>query len=129
MFSTPLLHVAALVAQIALTCAATVTYDFEVTWVNASPDGFERPVIGINNQWPCPPIQANVGDTVVVNVKNSLGNQTAGLHFHGINQINTNYMDGASMVNQCPVPPGTTATYEFLVWVGETRLQGQELTM
>lgn len=26
---------------------------------------------------------ANLGDTIVVNVVNSLGNETVGIHFHG----------------------------------------------
>lgn len=66
---------------------ATVTHDFEVGWVRANPDGaFERPVIGINGQWPIPPIIANVGDQIIVNVLNSLGNQTTSLHFHGLYQ-------------------------------------------
>lgn len=28
--------------------AATVTYNWNVTWVSVSPDGFRRPAIGIN---------------------------------------------------------------------------------
>lgn len=65
--------------------SATVTYDFEVGWVTANPDGaFERPTIGINGKWPIPQITANVGDQIVVNVLNSLGNQTTSLHFHGL---------------------------------------------
>jgi iron transport multicopper oxidase len=47
-------------------------------------------------------------------MKNSLGNQTTGLHFHGINQINSNFMDGASMVNQCPVVPDSSMSYSFV---------------
>jgi iron transport multicopper oxidase len=101
-------------AQAISVWAHVVTYDWEVTWVNVAPDGFERPVIGINGAWPCPPIHAHVGDTVVINMKNGLGNQTTGLHFHGINQKNTNFMDGASMVNSCPVVPGSSMTYSFL---------------
>lgn len=67
--------------------AATVTYDFEVGWVRANPDGvFERPTIGINGQWPIPQITANVGDQLIVNVLNSLGNQSTSLHFHGLYQ-------------------------------------------
>ncbi len=95
--------------------ASTVTYNWDVTWVNAAPDGFTRPVIGINNAWPCPKIDAVVGDTVVVNLNNLLVNETTGLHFHGINQINTNFMDGPSGVTQCPVPPGSSITYTFVV--------------
>lgn len=70
---------------LAVVQAATVTYDFEVGWVTANPDGaFERPTIGINGKWPIPQITANVGDQVVVNVLNSLGNQSTSLHFHGL---------------------------------------------
>lgn len=95
--------------------AATVTYNWDVTWVNAAPDGFMRPVIGINNQWPCPTIEATKGDTVVVNVNNKLGNETTGIHFHGINQINSAAMDGVSAFTQCPVPPGSSIQYKFVV--------------
>jgi len=98
-----------------LASAAEVRYDWEATWVTAAPDGTPRPVIGINNAWPCPKIEANVGDTVIVNLHNKLGNQTTGLHFHGINQINTDFMDGPSGVTQCPVPPGSSITYKFVV--------------
>jgi iron transport multicopper oxidase len=94
---------------------ATVTYDWNVTWINASPDGFGRPVIGINGRWPCPIIEAYVGDTVVVNLVNQLGNETTGLHFHGITQRGSNVMDGPSGVVQCPCPPGNSLTYSFLV--------------
>jgi iron transport multicopper oxidase len=113
MFKGHLVSLVAL-AQAASTWAATVTYNWDVTWVTAAPDGFSRPVIGINGQWPNPPIKAAAGDTVVVNMKNSLGNETTGLHFHGMSQLNSNFMDGASMVNQCPVPPGSTITYTFI---------------
>lgn len=100
--------------------AATVTYDWDVTWVWASPDGFGRPVIGINNQWPCPVIEAMVGDTIVVNLANQLGNQTAGLHFHGVNQANSADMDGPSGVSQCPLPPGSSIKYQFVADVPGT---------
>lgn len=95
--------------------AATVTYNWDATWVNANPNNVSRPVIGINGQWPCPKIEANVGDTVIVHLTNKLGNQTTGIHFHGINQISTNWMDGPSMVTQCPLPPDMTMTYSFTV--------------
>ncbi|KAI0473240.1 Cupredoxin [Xylariaceae sp. FL0804] len=109
-------HVASLAAlsQAAGTWAATVTYNWNATWVWAAPDGFYRPVIGINNQWPCPLMEANVNDTIVVNLNNQLGNETAGLHFHGIDQINSNYMDGPTGVTQCPLAPGGSLTYSFL---------------
>lgn len=110
-----------LLVSLALLCfgtvarAAVVTINWNVTWVWASPDGFGRPVIGINNQWPCPKLEANVGDTLIVNLHNGLGNQTTGIHWHGINQLQTPEMDGPSGVVQCPTPPGSSVQYKFLV--------------
>lgn len=107
---------AAVLTYVVVAQAATVSYDFDVGWVVANPDGaFERQTIGINGQWPIPAITANVGDRVVVNVKNSLQNQTTSLHFHGIYQNGTTNMDGATGVSQCPIPPGATFTYDFKV--------------
>ncbi|RNJ54585.1 hypothetical protein D7B24_009600 [Verticillium nonalfalfae] len=100
--------------------AKVVTYKWTVDWVTAAPDGFSRSVIGIDGQWPCPTIEASVGDTVVVELTNNLGNQTTGIHFHGINQVSTNFMDGPSMVTQCPLPPGSTMKYQFEADVGGT---------
>jgi iron transport multicopper oxidase len=79
---------------------------WDVTWVQAAPDGFSRPVIGINGQWPCPPIVADVGERITIFMNNKLGNESTSLHFHGISQFGSNTMDGPSAVTQCPVPPG-----------------------
>lgn len=95
---------------------ATKTYDFEVGWVSANPDGLqERSVIGINGQWPIPTINVTKGDRVVVNVKNSLGNESTSLHFHGLYQNGTTHMDGPAQVSQCAIMPGTSFTYNFTV--------------
>jgi iron transport multicopper oxidase len=96
--------------------AETRTYDFTVGWVTANPDGaFERPVMGINGQWPIPYIVADVGDRVIVNVVNELGNQSTGLHFHGLYQNGTTHMDGPVRVTQCPIAPGGRFKYDFEV--------------
>jgi iron transport multicopper oxidase len=108
--------VAAVAGQ--LVQAATVTYDFDIGWVNANPDGlYDKPTIGINGQWPVPAITATVGDQVVVNVLNSLGNATTSLHFHGIYQNGTTHMDGAAGTSQCSIPPGASFQYNFTVSV------------
>lgn len=96
--------------------AATITYDFNITWVRANPDGmFERPTIGINGKWPLPVMQANVGDQVVVNVDNQLGNQTTTLHFHGLYMNGSTEMDGPAGVSQCSIPAGSQFVYNFTV--------------
>ncbi|KAI1376013.1 putative ferroxidase [Hypoxylon crocopeplum] len=99
-----------------LSRAATVTYNFDIGWVTSNPDGaFDRPTIGINGQWPIPPIVANIGDNVVVQATNHLGNQTTSLHFHGLFMNGTTQMDGPSQVSQCAIAPGSSFTYNFTV--------------
>ena len=99
-----------------LTTAVTVTYDFNITWVTANPDGaLERPVIAINGQWPLPQIDVAVGDRLVVNVLNQLGNQSTSLHFHGLYMNGSTHMDGPVGVSQCAIPPGASFTYDFRV--------------
>ncbi|KAF2165202.1 multicopper oxidase [Zasmidium cellare ATCC 36951] len=96
--------------------AATVTHDFNITWVNRNPDKMmDRPVIGINNEWPIPVLNFTKGDNVVINVNNQLGNQSTSLHFHGLFQNGTNEMDGPPAVTQCPIEPGSTFTYNFTI--------------
>jgi len=96
--------------------AATVTYDFNITWLTTNPDGaFVRPTIGVNGEWPIPPIVADVGDRVVVHVQNLLGNESTSLHFHGLFMNGSNYMDGPATVTQCAIPPGARMTYNFTI--------------
>ena len=92
------------------------TYDFTIQWVTRNPDGLaDRPVMGINGEWPLPRIEATVGDRVIVNVNNQLGNQSTSIHFHGIFMNGTNEMDGVTGVTQCGIPPGSSFTYNFTV--------------
>lgn len=101
---------------ISLSWAGTVTYDFEIGWVTANPDGqADRPVIGINGQWPLPVIEVTVGDRLIINVLNSLGNQSTSLHFHGLFMENSTHMDGPPQVTQCEIPSGSRFTYDFEV--------------
>lgn len=110
-----LYFLALLVAFCAPAIAKTVTYDWDITWVSGSPDSFTRPVIGINGKWPCPLVEVDLGDRLVVHVHNGLGNESTGLHWHGLSQKRTNVMDGATGESQCPIPPGHSVTYDFEV--------------
>lgn len=101
---------------LAVVTAVTHTFDFNVTYVTASPDGVaERRVIGINNQWPVPEIRVRQGDRVIINFTNLLDDRNSSLHFHGLFMKNQNSMDGPEMVTQCPVPPGGSFVYNFTV--------------
>ena len=82
----------------------------------ANPDGlYERKIVGVNNTWPLPIIEVDKGDRLVVNMYNGLGDKDASIHFHGMFQNGTNDMDGANMVTQCPISPGSSFTYNFTV--------------
>ncbi|KAF4158038.1 hypothetical protein CNMCM8927_005443 [Aspergillus lentulus] len=96
-----------------LTAAKDIHLDWNITWVWAAPDGFGRPMIGINNEWPCPIINADLGDHLIVDVHNGLGNQSTGIHWHGFHQYMTGTMDGSNQVTQCALPPGSSMRYEF----------------
>jgi len=95
-----------------ITCR-TVTYDFEITNTTVSPDGFERMALLVNGQMPGPLLEANWGDDIVVNVKNSMQNNGTTVHWHGLRQNYTNEMDGVAAITQCPIAPGESMTYKF----------------
>jgi len=51
-------------------------------------------------------------DRVRVKVMNHMSNgEVVSIHWHGIHQQNTNYMDGVSMLTQCPILPLTEYEY------------------
>ncbi|GAA5988033.1 hypothetical protein JCM10908_002035 [Rhodotorula pacifica] len=90
----------------------TREFFWEIAEHPGSPDGFHRPMLLINGQFPGPLMEVNNGDLVRVHVTNLLDEPTT-IHFHGIIQNGTNWADGPSGVTQCPILPGGTYTYEF----------------
>lgn len=100
--------------EFVVTSKATLReYTFNITHGRGAPDGFEKTMIFINGQSPGPLIEANSGDTIRVYVNNMMANTSTTLHWHGIDQRNTTWMDGVYAVSQCGIPPGESFTYEF----------------
>lgn len=89
-------------------------YKWTIVDIVANPDGVFRPMITINGQFPGPMIECNDGDTLVIEVDNQSVNATS-LHFHGIYQNGTNFMDGTSGITQCPISPNRKFRYEFTI--------------
>ena len=91
--------------------AATPIPDDDVVTV----DGWERQKVLVvaNGTLPGPTIIAHEGQTLVVHVTNSLYSDTVSIHWHGLPQRGSPYMDGAGFVTQCPILPGQTFTYTF----------------
>jgi FtsP/CotA-like multicopper oxidase with cupredoxin domain len=89
-------------------------YDWVISDIVANPDGVFRPMTVINGLFPGELIRCNDGDTIVVHLENRSANATA-IHFHGMFQNGTNFMDGTPGVTQCSIAPGQSFRYEFTV--------------
>jgi FtsP/CotA-like multicopper oxidase with cupredoxin domain len=76
--------------------------------------GVVRKMFVINGHFPGPLIRANRGDRLLVNVTNGLSNATS-MHWHGMFQNGTNWMDGTANITQCPIPPGRSFLYNFTI--------------
>ncbi|CAN8103161.1 unnamed protein product [Discula destructiva] len=91
-------------------------YEFNISHALAAPDGVWKTMILANGQSPGPLIEASTGDTVRVRVNNLMPNTSTTIHWHGINQYNSTWMDGVAGVSQCGIPPGGGSwTYEFVL--------------
>lgn len=94
----------------------------EYSWViedhELNPDGVHRPMMLINATFPGPMIEVNEHDEIVVHVHNRATNATS-IHWHGLYQNGTNYMDGTVGTTNCPIAPGHSFTYRFNV-TGQT---------
>ncbi len=72
-----------------------------------------RSVLVVNGQMPGPTLIVHEGQTVIVDVHNKLLSQSTTIHWHGMDQVNTPWMDGVGFVSQCPFRPGETFRYIF----------------
>ncbi|XP_066591244.1 uncharacterized protein [Prorops nasuta] len=72
-----------------------------------------RPVIVVNEMLPGPSIQVCEGDTVKIKVINALSSESTTIHWHGMHQHETPFMDGTPYITQCPISPHNTFVYEF----------------
>ncbi|KAL6554837.1 hypothetical protein OROGR_006095 [Orobanche gracilis] len=90
-------------------------YKWEVKYEFKSPDCYKKLAITINSRTPGPSIIAEQGDTIVVELTNNLLTENVAIHWHGIRQIGTPWMDGTEGVAQCPILPGDTFIYNFVV--------------
>lgn len=80
-----------------------------VQWESDVPGTF-RPAFAYNNTIPGPTIRATQGERVRIIVHNEM-DQSTSVHWHGLDIPNG--QDGVTYVNQDPIRPGETFTYEF----------------
>ncbi|KAK9066511.1 hypothetical protein SSX86_013834 [Deinandra increscens subsp. villosa] len=89
-------------------------YRWEVKYEFKSPDCFRKLVITVNGRSPGPTILAQQGDTIVVDLKNSLLTEDFAIHWHGIRQIRTDPRADGTQGAQFCILPGETFRYEFV---------------
>ncbi|XP_020236502.1 laccase-7 [Cajanus cajan] len=104
----------ALVLASSLAHAAVVEHTFNVEDIAVQRLCHKQVITAVNGILPGPTINAREGDTVVVHVFNKSPYNVT-IHWHGILQFLTPWSDGPEFVTQCPIRPGSSYTYKFLI--------------
>ncbi|KAJ5764925.1 hypothetical protein N7520_004484 [Penicillium odoratum] len=92
--------------------AELVFFSISLTWAQKKVAGFTRDVILVNNQYPGPPLRLVQGDEVIFDVHNECPFNVT-VHFHGIEQKNTPWLDGVPGVSQRPIDEGDSFRYQW----------------
>ncbi|XP_009395352.3 monocopper oxidase-like protein SKU5 [Musa acuminata AAA Group] len=108
-----LLMAAAAVAPLCCANDPTAYFNWDVSYVTASPLGVPQQVIAVAKQFPGPIVNVTTNWNVVVNVRNSLDEDLL-LTWDGI-QMRKNCWDDGVLGTNCPIPPGWNWTYDFQV--------------
>ncbi|TFL03430.1 laccase [Pterulicium gracile] len=91
--------------------------NLEITNKRVSPDGFERMAVLAGGTLPGPLITTVRGGRFRINVVDKLTDRTmlktTSIHWHGLFQKGTNWADGPSFINQCPIASGNSFLYDF----------------
>ena len=72
-----------------------------------------RTFLAVNGLIPGPNLIVYYNQTIVVNVINALHSDSISIHWHGMHQHNTPWMDGVAGISHCPIIPGASFTYIF----------------
>eukprot|EP00897_Mesotaenium_endlicherianum_P008144 jgi/Mesen1/7358/ME000381S06595 len=90
-------------------------YNWTVSWLIMYPDCVARRIVAVNKQYPGPTVRISTGDSVRIHVDNKMPSEGVTMHWHGIRQLGQPWQDGAAYINQCPIQPEASWTYEFSV--------------
>lgn len=72
-----------------------------------------RMVIAVNGEIPAPTLIVHEGQKVVIHVHNNLSSEGISIHWHGMYQRGTPWMDGVGQVTQCHIGPSSSYTYMY----------------
>ena len=79
-----------------------------------------RLAIAVNGQIPGPTLIVHDGQEVEIHVHNNLTSEVISIHWHGMHQKGTPWMDGVGQVTQCPIGPQTSFTYRHVAYPSGT---------
>ena len=71
-------------------------------------------IIAVNGRIPGPTLVVTEGQKVVIDVHNRLTGQGVTIHWHGLHQRGTPWMDGVAFLSQTPITPGSVFRYSFM---------------
>lgn len=94
-------------------CAAVIPIDQSIVDSIVKGAGHHKEMLFVNRSFPGPPIVVPLNAKVQITVRNQMMTDVLSMHWHGISQYNTFYMDGVTRVTQCPIGPGDSFVYEF----------------
>ncbi|KAJ7438294.1 Cupredoxin [Mycena galericulata] len=101
------------------TYAAGPSASIEVVNKAISPDGYSRTAVLADGLFPGPLITGKKRDRFQLNIVDKLTEEDmltdTSIHWHGLFQKGTNFMDGPAYVNQCPITTGHSFLYDFQV--------------
>ena len=91
------------------------------TTVPITVDGYTfRAIITVNSRFPGPTLIVPKNAIVVVDVSNTLDSESISIHWHGMHQINTPWMDGVEHITQCGIAPSSSFRYIFRAYPAGT---------
>ena len=73
-----------------------------------------RQYISVNGRIPGPTLIVHKNQYVIIDVFNHLSSEGVTIHWHGIHQKDTPWMDGVAAVSQAPIVPGGRFRYIFV---------------
>lgn len=76
--------------------------------------GNQEAVLVANGQIPGPTIVVYENQELIIKVKNELSDLAFSVHWHGMYQKGTPYMDGSLKVSHCPIFPQQEFSYRFI---------------
>ena len=73
-----------------------------------------RLAIAVNGLIPGPTLIVHEGQTVIIHVHSNLTTEGISIHWHGMHQRGTPWMDGVGQVTQCQIGPASSFSYRYV---------------